>query len=235
MGRRKHRQKKRGAERRVFPAARTARLSFERDLRHYGFEAAEIEAAWSRSDEVERVAIELMALAAGLASIEDLASDVVHRARNTFGSTGLTQMPFEKIEPIARRAWEEWETSTGRPLEERPSSVPAAGVVLLLEESEQKLGWTDYPAGNAGMAARIIVRMELFSVIGRGYPALKDECRRQFRDEWERWRLRGSGAALSTPPVGVGLGSHMETAIDKRNAPSQQQSSLSARRFYAEK
>ena len=201
MGRREHRQKKRGAERRVFPAARTARLTFEKDLRDYGFDAAEIEAAWSCGDEVERVAIELMALAAGLASIEDLASDVVHRARNTFGGTGLTQMPFEKLMPIARHAWDEWETEIGRSLEERPASALGVGVVLLLEDAEQKLGWTDYPAGNAGMAARIIVRMELFDVIGRAYPVLKDECRRQFRDEWDRWRVmvrtRGSGAALA--------------------------------------
>jgi len=38
------------------------------------------------------------------------------------------------------------------------------------------------------MAARIIVRMELFAVIGQAYPLLEDECRQQFRDEWNRWR-----------------------------------------------
>jgi hypothetical protein len=67
-----------------------------------------------------------MALAAGLASIEDLASDVVRRARNTFGWAGVAQIPSEKIEAIARRAWEEWETLTGRLLEDRPPSVPGA-------------------------------------------------------------------------------------------------------------
>jgi hypothetical protein len=49
------------------------------------------------------------------------------------------------------------------------------------------------------MAARIIVRLELFSVIGQAYPVLKEECCRQFRDEWNRWRARApaydSGAA----------------------------------------
>ena len=106
---------------RRFRQGRAARLSFEKDLRGYGFEEAEIEAAWSCRDGVERVAIELMALAAGLASIEDLASDVVRRARNTFGWAGVAQMPSEKLEAIARRAWEEWETLTGRPLEEQAS------------------------------------------------------------------------------------------------------------------
>ena len=199
MARRDRGQRKRTGEGKAFPSGRAARLSFEKDLRGYGFEEAEIEAAWSCRDGVERVAIELMALAAGLASIEDLASDVVRRARNTFGWAGVTPMPSEKLEAIARRAWEEWETLTGRPLEERPPSVHGAGVFALLVETEQKLGWADYPPGNSGMAARIIVRMELFAVIEQAYPLLKEECRRQFGDEWNRWRgmapAYGSGAA----------------------------------------
>ena len=199
MARRDRGQRKRTGERKAFPSGRAARLSFETDLRGYGFEEAEIEAAWSCRDGVERVAIELMSMAAGLASIEDLASDVVRRARNTFGWAGVAQMPREKLEAIARRAWEEWEPLTGRPLEERPPSVHGAGVFVLLVETEQMLGWADYPPGNSGMAARIIVRMELFSVIGQAYPLLKDECCRQFRDEWNRWRAMaptyGSGAA----------------------------------------
>ena len=56
-------------------------------------------------------------------------------------------MPSEKLEAIARRAWEEWETLTGRPLEERPPSVHGAGVFALLVETEQKLGWAVYPPG----------------------------------------------------------------------------------------
>ncbi len=200
MARRARGQRKRTGEGKAFPSGRAARLSFETDLRGYGFEEAEIEAAWSHRDEVERVAIELMVLAAGLASIEDLASDVVRRARNTFGWAGVTPMPREKLEAIARRAWEEWETLTGRPLEERPPSVHGAGVFALLVEAEQKLGWAVYPPGNSGMAARIIVRPELFSVIGQAYPVLKDECRRQFRDEWNRWcgmvRPRGSDVVV---------------------------------------
>ena len=199
MARRDHGQRKRRGEGKAFPSGRAARLSFEKDLRGYGFEEAEIEAAWSCRDGVERVAIELMVLAAGLASIEDLASDVVRRARNTFGWAGVAQMPSEKLEAIARRAWEEWETLTGRPLEERPPSVHGAGVFALLVETEQKLGWAVYPPGHSGMAARIIVRLELFSVIGQAYPVLKEECCRQFRDEWNRWRAMvpayGSGAA----------------------------------------
>ncbi len=199
MARRDRGQRKRTGERKAFPSGRAARLSFETDLRGYGFEEVEIEAAWSCRDGVERVAIELMAMAAGLASIEDLASDVVRRARNTFGWAGVTPMPREKLEAIARRAWEEWEPLTGRPLEERPPSVHGAGVFVLLVETEQMLGWADYPPGNSGMAARIIVRMELFSVIGQAYPLLKDECCRQFRDEWNRWRAMApaydSGAA----------------------------------------
>ena len=199
MARRDRGQRKRTGERKAFPSGRAARLSFKTDLRGYGFEEAEIEAAWSCRDGVERVAIELMALAAGLASIEDLASDVVRRARNTFGWAGVAQMPSEKLEAIARREWEEWETLTGRPLEERPPGVHGAGVFALLVETEQKLGWAVYPPGNSGMAARIIVRLELFSVIGQAYPVLKEECCRQFRDEWNRWRARApaydSGAA----------------------------------------
>jgi hypothetical protein len=199
MARRDRGQRKRTGESKAFPSGRAAGLSFEKDLRGYGFEETEIEAAWSCRDEVERVAIELMALAAGLASIEDLASDVVRRARNTFGWAGVTPMPREKLEAIARRTWEEWETLTGRPLEERPPSVHGAGVFALLVETEQKLGWAVYPPGNSGMAARIIVRLELFAVIGQAYPLLKEECRRQFRDEWNRWRAMapayGSGAA----------------------------------------
>ena len=199
MARRDQGQRKRRGEGNAFPSGRAARLSFETDLRGYGFEEAEIEAAWSCRDGVERVAIELMVLAAGLASIEDLASDVVRRARNTFGWAGVAQMPSEKFEAIARRAWEEWETLTGRPLEERPPSVHGAGGFALLVETEQKLGWAVYPPGNSGMAARIIVRLELFSVIGQAYPVLKEECCRQFRDEWNRWRARApaydSGAA----------------------------------------
>ena len=111
MARRDQGQRKRRGEGKAFPSGRAARLSFETDLRGYGFEEAEIEAAWSCRDGVERVAIELMVLAAGLASIEDLASDVVRRARNTFGWAGVAQMPSEKLEAIARRAWEEWETA----------------------------------------------------------------------------------------------------------------------------
>ena len=117
MARRARGQRKRTGEGKAFPSGRAPRLSFEMDLRGYGFEEAEIEAAWSHRDGVERVAIELMVLAAGLASIEDLASDVVRRARNTFGWAGVTPMPREKLEAIARRAWEEWETLTGQPLE----------------------------------------------------------------------------------------------------------------------
>jgi hypothetical protein len=188
MARRDHGRRKRREEGKAFPSGRAARLSFETDLRGYGFEEAEIEAAWSRRDGVERVAIELMALAAGLASIEDLAGDAVRRARNTFGWAGVAQMSSEKLEAIARHAWEEWETLTGRPLEERPLSVHGAGVFALLIDTEQKLGWAVYPPGHSGMAARIIVRLELFSVIGQAYPLLKDECCRQFRDEWDRWR-----------------------------------------------
>jgi hypothetical protein len=217
MARRGHRQKQQGAKRRAFPAARTALLSFEKDLRDYGFEAVDIAAAWSCKDEVERVAIELMALAAGLASIEDLASDVVHRARNTLGWKGMTQMPFGRFEPMARRLWDEWETLTGRGLDERPSGVLGAGVVLLLEDAEQKLGWADYPAGNAGMAARIIVRMELFYVIERAYPALKDECRRQFRAEWNRWRVVNRARGLGTLPMAssqVGVAQHHEVGCE---------------------
>ena len=199
MARRDQGQRKRRGEGKAFPSGRAARLSFETDLRGYGFEEAEIEAAWSCRDGVERVAIELMVLAAGLASIEDLASDVVRRARNTFGWAGVAQMPREKLEAIARRTWEEWETLTGRPLEERPPSVHGAGVFALLVETEQKLGWAVYPLGPSGMAARIIVRLELFSVIGQAYPVLKEECCRQFRDEWNRWRAMApeydSGAA----------------------------------------
>ena len=198
MARRARGQRKRTGEGKAFPSGRAARLSFETDLRGYGFEETEIEAAWSCRDGVERVAIELMALAASLASIEDLASDVVRRARNTFGWAGVTQMPREKLEAIARRAWEEWEPLTGRPLEERPPSVQGAGVFALLVEIEQKLGWAVYPHGNSGMAARIIVRMELFSVIGQAYPALKDECCRQFRDEWNRWCGRAVQVSSST-------------------------------------
>ena len=84
-------QRKRRGESKTFPSGRAARLSFETDLRGYGFEEAEIEAAWSCRDGVERVAIELMVLAAGLVSIEDLASDVVRRARNTFGWAGVAR------------------------------------------------------------------------------------------------------------------------------------------------
>ena len=178
---------KEAQRRRKGVSVRTGRSPLLRnDLRGYGFEEAEIAAAWSRRDGVERVAIELMLLAAGLVSIEDLASDVVRRARNTFGWAGV-EMPREKLEEIARRAWEEWETLTGRPLEERPPSVHGAGVFALLVETEQKLGWAVYPPGPSGMAARIIVRLELFSVIGQAYPVLKEECCRQFRDEWNRW------------------------------------------------
>ncbi len=97
MARRGHGQKQQGAKRRAFPAARTALLSFEKNLRDYGFEAVDIAAAWSCKDEVERVAIELMALAAGLASIEDLASDVVHRARNTLGLEGDDADALRKV------------------------------------------------------------------------------------------------------------------------------------------
>ncbi|MGO9720516.1 MAG: hypothetical protein ACLPOA_08000 [Methylocella sp.] len=206
MARRDHGQRKRRGVGKPFPSGRAARLSFEEDLRGFGFEEAEIEAAWYRRDGVERVAIELMALAAGLASIEDLASDVVRRARNTFGWAGVAQIPSEKIEAIARRAWEEWETLTGRLLEDRPPSVPGAGVFALLLETEQKLGWAVYPPGPSGMAARIIVRMELFSVIGQAYPLLKEECRRQFRDEWNRCcgmvRPRGSDVVVDARFLG---------------------------------
>ena len=110
-------------------------------------------------------------------------------------------MPREKIEIIARRAWEEWETLTGRPLEERPASVPGAGVFALLVETEQKLGWAVYPPGGSGMAARIIVRMEIFSVIGQAYPLLKEECRQQFRDEWNRWCGMGMVPAYASRGV----------------------------------
>jgi hypothetical protein len=48
------------------------------------------------------------------------------------------------------------------------------------------------------MAARIIVRMELFSVIGQAYPLLKEECCRQFRDEWNRWCGRAVQVSSST-------------------------------------
>ena len=187
MARHEHKKRQRAGHR-AFLAAGAARLTFDSELRACGFEAAEIEAAWSCRDDIERVAIELMILAAGLASIDDLASEVVRRARNTLGWAGVVQMPFEKFEPLARRAWDEWETLTGRPLQERPSSVLAAGVIALLEDAEQKLGWADYPAGTAGRAARIIVRRELLAVIEQAYPALKNECRQLFRDEWNRWR-----------------------------------------------
>jgi hypothetical protein len=208
MARRDRGQRKRTTERRTFPAARTAQLSFEKDLRACGFEAEEIEAAWSCRDEIERVAVELMALAARLASIEDLASDVVKRARNTLGWAGVAQMPFEKLEAIARRLWEEWEPLTGRPLQERPSNVLGAGVIALLDDAEPKLGWAEYPAGNSGMAARIIVRREVLDVIGQAYPMLKAECRQQFRDEWNRWhgmeRPRGSiAASMALSLVGI--------------------------------
>jgi len=207
MARRARGRRKRTGEGKAFPSGRAARLSFETDLRGYGFEEAEIEAAWSHRDGVERVAIELMVLAAGLASIEDLASDEVRRARNTFGWAGVTPMPREKLEAIARRAWEEWETLTGRPLEERPPSVHGAGVFALLVEAEQKLGWAVYPPGNSGMAARIIVRMKLFAVIGQAYPLLEDECRQQFRDEWSRWcgmvRPRGSDVVVDARRHGL--------------------------------
>lgn len=208
MARRDPGQRKPTTERRALPAARTAQLSFEKDLRACGFEATEIEAAWSRRDEVERVAVELMALATGLASIDDLASDQVKRARNTLGWAGVPQMPFEKLEAIARRLWEEWETLTGRPLRERPSSVLGAGVIALLDDAEQKLGWAAYPPGNSGMAARIIVRREVLDVIGQAYPMLKAECRRQFLDEWNRWhgveRPRGSIApSMALSLVGI--------------------------------
>ena len=62
MARRDHGQRKRRGEGKAFPSGRAARLSFETDLRGYGFEEPEIEAAWSRRDGVERVAIELMAI-----------------------------------------------------------------------------------------------------------------------------------------------------------------------------
>jgi hypothetical protein len=56
------------------------------------------------------------------------------------------------------------------------------------------------------MAARIIVRMELFSVIGQAYPLLKEECRRQFRDEWNRCcgmvRPRGSDVVVDARFLG---------------------------------
>jgi hypothetical protein len=219
MARRDPGQRKRTTERRAFPAARTAQLSFEKDLRACGFEAEEIEAAWSCRDEVERVAVELMALATGLASIEDLASAVVKRARNALGWAGVTQMPFEKLEAIARRLWEEWETLTGRPLQERPSNMLGAGVIALLDDAEPKLGWADYPSGNSGMAARIIVRREVLDVIGQAYPMLKAECRRQFQDEWERWRAmartHGLGAALAVPSlVGANQGLPMDCVED---------------------
>ena len=124
MARHEHKKRQRAGHR-AFLAAGAARLTFDSELRACGFEAAEIEAAWSCRDDIERVAIELMILAAGLASIDDLASEVVRRARNTLGWAGVVQMPFEKFEPLARRAWDEWETLTGRPLQERPSSVRA--------------------------------------------------------------------------------------------------------------
>ena len=69
------------------------------------------------------------------------------------------------------------------------------------------------------MAARIIVRREVLDVIGQAYPMLKAECRRQFQDEWERWRAmartHGLGAALAVPSlVGANQGLPMDCVED---------------------
>jgi hypothetical protein len=164
--------------------SRAAWRSFERDLREAGFSAAEIQEAWSCADEVDRVSIELMALAAGLVSIEDLRSEIVNRARNTFAS--VTEMPCEELTAIARKVWSNWETLSGRSLRERPDSVAGVSVTLLVKDCEQKLGWSAYPSGKSGMAARLIVRREIYSAVKRTYPTLGPECWRQFRNEWDR-------------------------------------------------
>jgi len=58
------------------------------------------------------------------------------------------------------------------------------------------------------MAARSIVRREVLDVIGQAYPILKAECRREFRDVWERWRVmvdtHSSNATLAVPSL-VGI------------------------------
>lgn len=174
----------RSAAHRGLGSQQSARLSFEKDLREAGFGPEEIQAAWSRTDEVGRVSIELMALAAGLASEEDLASETVKRARNTLAN--VVEMPFEEFERLAFKLWSQWEERSGRSLAERPLDAFGAGVMLQVEDCEARLGWSQYPPGNIGMAARIIVRREIYDAIERRYPRLGDECHRQFRAEWDR-------------------------------------------------
>jgi hypothetical protein len=58
----------------------------------------------------------------------------------------------------------------------------------VVEDCEQKLGWSAHPSGKTGMAARLIVRREIYSAVRRTYPALGPECHRQFRNEWDRLR-----------------------------------------------
>jgi hypothetical protein len=176
---------------RVRPAGGRASIgvawrSFEKDLREVGFSSAEIRQAWSRADEVSRVSIELMALAAGLVSIEDLRSEIVNHARNTFAN--VAERPFDSVMTIAWNLWSNWETLSARSLDERPDSVEGVGVTLLVEDCEQKLGWSVYPSGKSGMAARLIVRREIYSAVKRTYPTLGSECHRQFRNEWDRLR-----------------------------------------------
>jgi hypothetical protein len=170
---------------------------FEKELREVGFGREEIQGAWSRRDDIERVSIELMALAAGLVLVEDLASDTVSRARQTLAY--ITQMPFEDVEGTALRLSGGSEALSGGRFAHRHSAPIGVSVALLVDDCEQKLGWSDYPPGNAGRAARIIVRREIYYAVQRTYPQLGDECRRQFTKDWNQWRcskgaLRGFAA-----------------------------------------
>jgi hypothetical protein len=92
----------------------------------------------------------------------------------------------------------------------RDGRVGAAGVIVLLEDAEQKLGWAYYPAGSAGMAARMIVRLEIIAVIKQVYPELKEECRRLLRREWNRWGVMAPAHGLGVVVAARFLGAVTE-------------------------
>jgi hypothetical protein len=205
MAQRDHKRTRRGSRESVAVEEGAARRALEKDLRSFGFAADDVEAAWSCRDGVQRVAIELMAMGAGLASVEDLAEEAVDRARNAFCWRVAPQIPFAEVKAAARKVWDEWEALTGLGLNERPPTVAGVAARLLIEECEQKLGWSGCPAGNGETAARIIVRFEVCDVIGQQYPEIAAECRRQFREAWDAWADARRQAAVrsASPPARV--------------------------------
>ena len=119
-----------------------ARLSLE----------AEIQAAWSCRDGVERVAIELMSMAAGFGVDRGSGEHVVRRARKMFGWAGVAQMPREKLEAIDGARGK----SGNRNRPAVGGNLPActAPGFSCSRRDERMLGWADYAPGNSGMAAR---------------------------------------------------------------------------------